>query len=223
MTFFQIYQFAAPLILLPISYWLWLGRYDGDHRMALLTLSLPIVFAYVIPGIGTNWLHLWEFNTTFRLGRFRPHHGLVFGTATSLIAFAVLPAPEGHSTATFLRSGFVLGSVLAFWNWLYDIYAIKVGFILAYTKIRADGGNAETIATDYAPVLFGVFGFCYGVTVCCYELLLYDQGRWHLLWRSLFLGQALCLAAPVAAYVTVSFLRTGKTGLESYEQLVPKE
>ena len=223
MKFFQIYQFAAPLILLPISYWLWLGRYAGDHRMALLTLSLPVMFAYVIPGVGTNWLRLWEFNTRFRLGRFRPHHGLVFGTATSFIAYITLASPEGHSAVSILRSGFVLGSVLAFWNWLYDIYAIKVGFIRVYTKIQADGGSAESVATDYAPVLFGTFGFCYGITVCCYELLLFDQGLWHLLWRSLFLGQLFCLATPVVAYVLVSFLRTGKTGLESYERLSPEK
>lgn len=219
MKFFQVYQYAAPLILLPISYGLWLGRYSGDHRMVLLTLSLPIAFAYVIPGLGTNWLRLWEFNTRFRLGRFRPHHGLVFGTATSLIAFAALAAPDTHNAATILRRGFVLGSVLAFWNWLYDIYAIKAGFIRVYTKIQVDGGGAEAVATNYAPILFGTFGFCYGIALGSYEQLLLHERRWHLLWLLLVVGQVVCLAAPVLAYVSVSFLRTGQSGLQSYERL----
>ena len=219
MKFFQLYQYAAPLILLPISYWLWLQRYGGDHRMVLLTLSLPVVFAYVIPGLGTNWLRLWEFNTRFRLGRFRPHHGLVFGTATSLFALAVLVPGEKHGVATIMRSGFVLGSVLAFWNWLYDIHAIKAGFIRVYTRAWLDDRGAEAVATEYAPILFGTFGFCYGVAICSYELLLIDHGQWNLLWPLLILGQIVCLAAPVLAYVSVSFLRTGQSGLQGYEQL----
>ena len=75
-------------------------------------MSLPITFAYVIPGIGTNWLRLWEFNTRFRLGRFRPHHGLVFGTATSLLAMLTLEPGASTGVLGILRGGFVLGSVL---------------------------------------------------------------------------------------------------------------
>ncbi len=218
MKFFQIYQYAAPLILLPISYWLWLQRYTGDHRMVLLTLSLPIVFAYVIPGLGTNWLRLWEFNTRFRLGRFRPHHGLVFGSATSLLAIVTLAFPGSDDFVGVLRGGFVLGSVLAFWNWLYDIYAIEAGFIRIYTRKQSEGAGAEAVATDYAPILFGTFGFSYGMAVCTFELLLLDRHQWHLMWPLLICGQVVCLAAPVLAYVSVSFLRTGQSGLKSYEQ-----
>ena len=223
MRLLQIYQYAAPLILLPISYWLWSMRYGGDHRMVLFTLALPVTFAYVIPGLGTNWLRLWEFNTRFRLGRFRPHHGLVFGAATSLFAIAALARPDTHNLATILRGGFVLGSVLAFWNWLYDIYAIKAGFISVYTRKQADGGAAEVVATDYAPILFGTFGFCYGVAICGCELWLFDGGQWQLYWPAMLLGQFGCLATPVLAYVSFSFLRTGQSGLESYERLNHEE
>ena len=72
MPFFQLYQYVVPLVLLPLGYTVWLQHQAGNHTMAVFALSFPIVFAYVIPGIGTNWLRLWEFNTRFRLGRFRP-------------------------------------------------------------------------------------------------------------------------------------------------------
>ena len=79
MGFFNFYQYAAPLIVLPLAYWLWLERMQGEHRLALLVLAIPVVYAYVVPAVGTNVLRVWEFNTRLKLGRFRPHHGFVFG------------------------------------------------------------------------------------------------------------------------------------------------
>lgn len=218
MKFFQIYQYAAPLLLLPLSYWLWLARYGGDHRLVLMALSLPIAFAYVIPGIGTNWLRLWEFSTRFRLGRFRPHHGLLFGAATSLFAVVTLSFPGSSGLAGALRDGFVFGSVLAFWNWLYDMYAIRARFIKVYTRKQFERAGAEAVAADYAPVLFGVFGFCYGVSLRCLEYSVLQLNSRPAIWL-LPVCLAVCLAAPVLAYVAVSYLRTGQSGLRSYERV----
>ena len=219
MNFFAVYQFIVPSLLAPLSYWLWLHRYGGDHQMVFLALSLPVVFAYVIPGIGTNWLRLWEFNTRLRLGRFRPHHGLVFGTATSLFALVTLSFPGQWSIAGVLRDGFVLGSVLAFWNWLYDSFAIKSGFIKVYTRLQSEGASAEEIATDYAPILFGTFGFCYGISIRVLEMVLSDPAQQWMIWPVLAACHAACLASPVLIYITVSLLRTGETGLRSYERM----
>src|SRR5688572_12641336 len=113
MRFFEVYQYAGPVLLLPLGYWLWSERYDGNEPIVALAMSVPIVFAYVIPGIGTNWLRLWEFNTRLRLGRFRPHHGFVFGAATSVLALMTLDyPPRTYDAMEFLRCGLVLGSVL---------------------------------------------------------------------------------------------------------------
>jgi len=111
MRFFRWYQFVVPLALFPLSYLLWLRRYDGDHALVLLALSLPVVFAYVVPGLGTNWLGLWEINTRFRLGRFRPHHGFVFGTATSLFGLVCIPqAAAGFDLGACLRTADAAGA-----------------------------------------------------------------------------------------------------------------
>ena len=93
--FFSVYQYVVPLTLFPLSYWLWLQRFDGRHALTGLALSVPVVFGYVVPALGTNWLGLWEINTRLRLGRFRPHHGFVFGTGSSLLALACLPRLAG--------------------------------------------------------------------------------------------------------------------------------
>ena len=125
-------------------YWLWWSRYGEDHRMAILALVPVILFAYIVPGIGTNVLKLWEFNTRFRIGRFRPQHGFVFGTATSLLALACLPYPAADpGPLEWARAAVVIGSVLGFWNWLYDQHAIRSGFLVVYNRAFAEQRGPE--------------------------------------------------------------------------------
>jgi hypothetical protein len=216
MRFFRWYQFVVPVTLFPLSYLLWLRRYDGAHALVWLALSLPVVFAYVVPGLGTNWLGLWEFNTRFRLGRFRPHHGFVFGTATSLFGLLCVPeAAPGFNVGDCLRAALVTGSVIGFWNWLYDIYAIKSGFIVIHTRLAVEGKAAEVVATHHAPVYFGVFGACYGV--CLYLVHALSAGSDRGAYVALALAGNLAAAIfPVLAYVLWSQVTLGESGLKAY-------
>lgn len=219
MRFFNLYQYLAPLLLLPLSVWLWLERCAGDLRLALLLLGLPVVYAYVVPAVGTNVLRIWEFNTRLRLGRFRPHHGFVFGSATSLIALLVLPRAAG-APWEIARAGLVLGSVLAFWNWLYDVQALRAGFLRVYTRSYAEGRGPEAIAMDYAPPIFGLFGLCYGVAIGLAELLLDAAAPWGRYWLFLLLANLVSVAVPVGGYVLWSRWRNGENGLRSHESAV---
>jgi len=214
MKFFTIYQYAAPIILLPLSYMLWLHRLDGHHRLVWFALSMPILSAYVIPGIGTNRLKLWEFNTRFKLGRFRPHHGFVFGSVISLLALVcVAPPAAGFSLPALLRAAFITGSVLAFWNWLYDIRAIKVGFIVMYNRQHAENRGPEAIATDYAPVFFFTFGAIYGAALYAGQYILLTLHRWDLFGWLLIVCNLIILIVPVSAFVVQSYLKNGYSGL----------
>lgn len=217
MRFFNLYQYLAPVLLFPLSYFLWLRQFDGNHALVWLMLSIPISFAYIIPALGTNWLRLWEFNTRLRLGRFRPHHGFVFGSATSLMALLCLGGPPASFTLLeFIRAGFMLGSVLAFWNWLYDLAAIKAGFIIVYNRPYAENRGAEASATDYAPVLFGVFGLCYGLAIRLNQYYLLELNRWDTYWLLWIGGTLAGLIIPVLAFILYSFLRYGESGLTAY-------
>lgn len=216
MRFFNVYQYAAPLVLAPLAYWLWLQRCAGEHRQAALALAIPVLFAYVVPAVGTNVLRVWEFNTRLRLGRFRPHHGFVFGSATSLFALAAVPA-GATGPWEWLRAGFVLGSVLAFWNWLYDVEALRAGFLRVYTRSYAQGRGPEAIAMDYAPPIFGLFGVCYGFALVLAETALANAVGWAPYLGFLALAGTVCIAAPVAGYVAWSYWRNGESGLRSYE------
>lgn len=93
MRFFRLYEFIVPLLFFPLAYLAWLNRYNGDQRLVIFMIAMPITFAYVLPGLGTNWLKRWEFNAALKLGRFRPHDGFLFGTATSLLVLLCLDFP----------------------------------------------------------------------------------------------------------------------------------
>jgi len=214
--FFSIYEYAGPLLLLPLAYYLWYQRYDGDYALVALTLFVPILFAYVIPGIGTNFLKLWEFNTRFRLGRFRPHHGFVFGSATSILVFISTDMPAtGLDIAEILKSGFVVGSMLAFWNWLYDFLAIKSGFIIVHKQPYFEDDSPATLAAEHAPVIFGMFGATYGMWLSACQSLLLGEGLTGQYWLFFVTGCTACLCLPVATFVALSYFRYGVSGLKA--------
>jgi hypothetical protein len=213
--FFGLYQYAAPLLIMPLAYVLWFERLGGRHDLTLLVLSWPVVTSYIIPAIGTNYLKLWEFDTRLRLGRFRPHHGFVFGSGMSLLAWVCLPAtpPTLLSMWEVTRQGLVLGSFTGFWNWIYDAYAIKCGFITIYNRPHAQGAPPAAIAADYAPMYFGLFGFCFGALIYLVDYFLYWREMHHLYWWILGLGMAVILTLPTLLYSAAYYVRHGELGI----------
>ncbi len=167
---FEIYQYAAPAVLTPLSFALWWNTYNGDLGLTLIAWLIPIVYAYVVPGVGTNILKVWEFDTRFRLGRFRPHHGFVFGSATATIAWFCHGHPAS-SVFDVLQTGFVFAAVLGFCNVLYDIKAIESGILRVYNQPWSMNKGAEAITLDYAPWFFAGFGAVYGVGIAGAEWL----------------------------------------------------
>jgi fatty acid desaturase len=187
-----IYQYVAPAVLAPLSLWLWLRAYH-DLRLALAAWAVPIVWAYVVPGIGTNVLKVWEFDVRLRLGRFRPHHGFVFGSATATIAWALHGAPW-----------YVLPAALFAINFAYDVVALRSGILHVYNQPWAEGKGAFAIALDYAPWFFGGFGAVYALGLGVME-------RFGVSW--FFAVMAAALVLPAAAYVCASKVRYGHWGL----------
>jgi len=215
--FFNVYQYLAPAILTPLAYWLWLTEARGDHPTALWMVAVPVLFAYIVPAVGTNVLRVWEINTRLRIGRFRPHHGFVFGSATACIAWLVLPALGNVGVAAASKAGFVLGSVLAFWNWLYDVLALRAGFLCVYTRSYAERRGPDAIAMDYAPPIFGLFGFGYGAASVLAVPAVQGLGWGAGYWIVLVLSAAACIALSVGGYIVWSYWQFGESGLASYQ------
>jgi hypothetical protein len=208
---FELYQYVAPAILAPLSFWLWWRTYDGNLQLTLLAWLLPIIYAYVVPGVGTNVLKVWEFDTRIRVGRFRPHHGFVFGSATAMLAW-ICHRHLATSIADVLTESFVLASVLGFWNVLYDLHAIRAGILRVYNQPWADGKGPEAVTMDYAPWFFAGFGAVYGAGLGVSELLAEREltGPVCAAWFLILLGAA--ISVPVLGYRHRSFKLHGHSG-----------
>jgi hypothetical protein len=215
----SVYQVLGPLLLVPLSYWLWLGRYGGDHRLTLMTLAVPIVYAYVVPGVGTNVLKLWKIEARFRWGCFRPHHGFVFGSAAAVLAFLCTAGPMPTTTptptptlASVAQTAFVMGSVFAFWNWLYDAHAIRAGKLRVHVQPHIPEKSPAGIAMEYALTVFGGFGAAYAAWLAVLPSAMAEAGfsRTALTFVA---GAILVIAAPVGGFVLRSYLKYGVSGL----------
>lgn len=210
--YLELYQYIAPAVLAPLSFWLWWRTYHADLWLSLMVWLVPIVFAYVVPGIGTNVLKVWEFDTRLRLGRFRPHHGFVFGSTTVTIAWLCHAGPA-QDIFDVLRMALVLASVLGFWNLLYDIQALEKGLLRVYNQPWADGRGPEAVAVDYAPWFFAGFGAVYGAAISVAELLAASNGLGAANFTWLFpLTVGVSIAFPVWGYRHRSFKRHGHFG-----------
>lgn len=207
----SLYQYLAPALLAPLSFWLWQREYDGDPARVALAWGLPVLWAYIVPGVGTNVLKVWEFDVRLRLGRFRPHHGFVFGSATAMLAWLVHPGPA-RDTAEALRYAFVLASVLGFWNLLYEVKALESGLLRVYNQPWADGQPEAAVALDYAPWFFAGFGAVHGLAIGLAELHADALQGWP---RTLLVLAAALLAAcalPALGYMRQSLRRHGHAG-----------
>ena len=139
MLFRSIYQFVVPVLLFPLAYWLWWTRFEQSHRLTLLVMFVPVISYYVFVMVGVLRFRLWKFNTRPTIRGLRPHHGFVFSTGAAVLVYLCLRlVPVGSGgVAGVLTAAFLAASVFGFWNWVYETYAIKSGFISIYTKRMA--------------------------------------------------------------------------------------
>ncbi len=208
----ELYQYLAPAILAPLSFWLWWRTYDSDLWLTLVAWLTPILFAYIVPGFGANVLKVWEFDTRLRLGRFRPHHGFVFGSATATMAW-ICHLEFARDVFDVLKSAFILASVLGFWNLLYDIRALETGLLRVYNQPWADGRGPEATAMDYAPWFFAGFGAIYGGAIGIAELISGPKGMSAFEFAWFFPATVIAsIAIPVLGYRYRSFQRHGHYG-----------
>lgn len=208
----RIYQYLGPLVLTPLSLALWLSEYS-DPLQAIAVWVIPVLWAYIVPGVGTNIYKVWEFDVAWKLGRFRPHHGFVFGSATSMVAW-LIHGDVARSPGDAARYAFVLCAVLGFWNILYEIKALRIGLLKVYNQPWANGEGPEAIAIDYSPWFFGGFGAAYGAFIAALELYSGTYGALGLLeMLTLTIGSLLCcIALPVLGFMHHSMNTHGHPG-----------
>ncbi|MCP4132051.1 MAG: hypothetical protein GY754_13840 [bacterium] len=213
--FFNVYQFVVPVVFFPLAYYLWYMRLEGQHELVILIMSIPVLTSYFVPALGTNYFKLWQFNTKVIVGKFRPHHGFVFGTGMSMLGLLCVAGPGQSEFSVYqvIRTGLMTGSFMAFWNWLYDAYAIETGFMTVFNRKYAEGASAADIAMDYAPVYFGFFGFFYGMEIKLIEHYLLSLQQGDLFWWFLVLCNLVTFFVPVSIYMIGYYIKHGELGV----------
>lgn len=208
----RLYQYIAPAVLAPFSLYLWWMEYRNVPQV-LVAWLIPILWAYVVPAVGTNICKVWEFDVRWKLGRFRPHHGFVFGSATATIAW-LIHGQQASGIADILRLAVILCSVLGFWNLLYEVKALRSGLLKVYNQPWADGQGEEAIAFDYAPWFFGGFGAAYGLAIGILEYTVNLRGMPNATETFAYVMTALilCIALPVFGYIRYSIRTHGHSG-----------
>lgn len=208
----RLYQYVAPVVLAPLSFYLWWVEYQNVPQV-LIAWLIPIMWAYIVPAVGTNVCKVWEFDVRWKLGRFRPHHGFVFGSATSTIAWLIHGQPA-NSLADIFRFALVFCSVLGFWNFLYEVKALRIGLLKVYNQPWANGRGEEAIAFDYAPWFFGGFGAAHGLTIATFEYVSNQRGVPNNVesFIYVFVGLVLCIAVPVLGFIQYSMRTHGHSG-----------
>ncbi len=171
--FYSIYQYIALFVIFPFAVYIWYKALL-NIKYTLLILTLPVITAYVVPAVGTNITKLWEFNNQrFMIGKFRIYHGFVLGSVTSIFGYFIYkisPLWSGYFNAVL--AALLGGAFIAFWNLIYDIYAVKCGFIVVNNKSAYENKSAHEIVFEYAPVYFYCFGFIYCFYVKLFEKLM---------------------------------------------------
>lgn len=219
----SIYQYLAPALLAPASFLLWRREYAGNWKPVAAAWLMPVLWAYIVPGIGTNVLKVWEFDTRLRLGRFRPHHGFVFGSATAMLAWLV-HAGRADDLLAVARNALVMSSVLGFWNLLYEVQLLQAGILRVYNQPWAEGKSEAVVALDYAPWFFGGFGAVYGAGIGALEWLDARGSLSGPVFALAFgLMLVLSLGLPTAGYVLQSRRRYGHWGIHPVEKKCPSD
>lgn len=217
--YFEYYQYIVPAILTPLSFFLWCCTYSYNFSLVLSAWLLPVLWAYVVPAVGTNYLKVWEIDTKYRLGNFRIHHGFVFGSATSTLAW-VCHTQVAVTASHVMQYGFVLASVLGFWNCIYDIKAIQSGILKVYNTPWANEESAESIAMDYAPWFFAGFGIVYGLGLGVMEVLILQHDISAATAAAVFsLIFAISILFPVMGYRRKSFNKYGHSGCRPVQKI----
>ena len=216
MNWIRWYPYIAPVVLTPLSLCLWWRSHPGQWLVLCVAWAVPIAWAYGVPGVGTNVLKVWEFNTRWRLGRFRLHHVFVFGSATSMLVWLVHP-PQVSSGWAVAQFALIEACVLGFINFIYEVKALQAQVLVVHNEAAARGLPAEAVAYDYAPWFFGGFGAAHGACLAVALWLVQAQPAWGQAWGGVLglgaLSLVLCTAVPVLGFMQASLRRHGHAGV----------
>ena len=199
--FLLLYGKVFALLGFPLMAWLWYQRYGA--AFAALVMGLPLLFGYIVPGIGTNVLKMWRFRGSWLVGNYYIYHGFIYASPMALALYlGFFPNQDGGVSATLgniARTTAMVGLV----GWWHDMLAVRQGMVEIYNRPWKQGAGPEAIVAHYAPICFSLIGASYtGMAIWGYDVLV-RQGNVNGLWWLFPLGLALMTLFSAVPYLLI--------------------
>lgn len=199
--FLWVYILPLPACLGLVFAW---HRLTGSWPFVLHAMLLPVLYGYIVPGIGTNLLHRWHFTGPFRLGHYYIHHGFMYAGNMGLLLLIPFLGQTADSFSLTRAVSIVLCAAMlhGFLLWLHDIGIVHCGMVEIYNRPAKEGRSPAEIVTYYAPLCFSLIGAAYAISAAiAYEGLVVRQATGTLTqaWM-LAVGVALTFTVPSLAY-----------------------
>jgi hypothetical protein len=175
--FIFFFDYILPFPLLGIMPYLWYIRVDRSLLFALYVIVLPMVWGYVIPGIGTNLLKMWWFKGRWMVGKYYWHHGIMYAGPMALllyVTFGAGPVSAVQSITIILCTAGMQGLLSS----QHDILAVKTGSLILDNPPARAGKSAEEIVNYLSPFYFFLLGGSYAAgCIFAYNKLVVEQAH----------------------------------------------
>lgn len=176
-----VYNYIYPFLGFPLLVWLWYR--EAGLALTILAMGLPLVFGYLVPGIGTNFLKKWRFKGHWLLGDYFAHHGFIYASTMGLALYVGFFPTLAHEPGLVWGNMARTAALIGFGGWWHDLLAVRHGMIEIYNGPWKRGAVPEVIVAHYAPICFSVLGAAYaGIVTLSYPWLASPGGANHLGW-----------------------------------------
>jgi hypothetical protein len=159
----RIWVYALPFPLFLIMYFSWFS-WSKSSAFALYVMLLPLLYGYVVPGIGTNLLRKWRFSGPWAVGSYYAHHGFMYAANMSPLLFISFLGSSAFSWAMALRILLCTAALHGFVLWIHDILIVKHKMVEIFNRPNAEGRSPEEIVFYYAPLCFFLIGLTYAAS-----------------------------------------------------------
>jgi len=170
-------DFILPFPLLVLMPYLWYIRVEHNLRFALYVLILPLLWGYIVPGIGTNVLKLWRFKGKWLIGNYYLHHGIMYAGPMALllyVTFGIGPVSTVQSITIILCTA----SMQAFFSSQHDILAVKAGSLIIDNPPARARKSADEIVNYLNPLYFFLLGGSYAAgCIFAYNKIVVEQAH----------------------------------------------
>lgn len=205
----EYYTYFLPIPVCCLMFYLWLEKTNHDYRMSALVMLLPILYGYIVPGIGINLLKLWRFKGKMRMGGYYIHHGFMYAAHMTVCLYfsfgdisSLSPLLPSQMISIVVCSSVINAYVL----WLHDIYLVKAGLVEIDSPPAKEGKSPEEIVFYYAPKGFFLLGMTYGMgAVLGYQRFIVEKraSTASFIWV-LTMGFSLMFIIPTVYYLVIN-------------------